>query len=115
MTVFAVLVSCCAASATAGSFRGVIVRGPENHPGWIWVKGANGALRKVEVTSAHVVYDSAIPARRREKQPAKAMRAGVEVRVTADLDRNGEWKALKVEILRIGAAPAPQAHSQRAT
>jgi hypothetical protein len=100
----AILLFCCLLSATAGSFRGVIVRGPDQRPGWIWVQGAHGALRQVEVSRAHVVYDKSVPAGQRQRQPEKSIRAGVEVRVTADQDGNGEWRALKVEILRIGSA-----------
>src|SRR5690348_14532587 len=48
------------ASATAGSFRGVIVRGPTDQPGWIWVQGAHSTLRKVEVSRAEVVYDKTV-------------------------------------------------------
>jgi len=91
-------------SATSGSFRGVIVRGPDDNPGWIWVKGANGMLRKVGVNHARVVYDSAVPQIDRERQPALSMKSGAEVRITADQDRDGEWRASKVEILKIKSA-----------
>jgi hypothetical protein len=91
-------------SATAGSFRGVIVRGPDNRPGWIWVAGAHGSLRQVEVSRASVVYDDAVPAAQRDRVPAKSIKTGVEVRVTADQDGNGEWRASRIEILKIGTA-----------
>src|SRR5690348_12103302 len=86
-------------SATPGSFRGVIVRGPEDNPGWIWVKGANGMLRKVGVSGASVVYDKAVPHADREHQPEMSMKSGVEIRVTANQDNDGEWRASKIEIL----------------
>ena len=88
-------------SAASGSFRGVIVRGPDVNPGWIWVKGANGLLRKVSINHARVVYDSAVPQNDRERQPLMSMKSGAEVRITADQDDDGEWQATKVEILRI--------------
>jgi hypothetical protein len=91
-------------SATAGSFRGVIVRGPDDNPGWIWVKGANGLLRKVGVAKATVVYDTAVPRGDRERQPELSMKSGAEVRVTADQDGDGEWRASRVEILKIKSA-----------
>lgn len=91
-------------SATTGSFRGVIVRGPEDNPGWIWVKGANGMLRKVGVEHAQVVYDPAIPRSSRERSAELSMKAGAEVRVTADQDKEHEWRASKVEILRLKSA-----------
>ena len=93
-------------SATAGSFRGVIVRGPDDNPGWIWVKGANGQLRKVGIAKATVVYDTAVPRGDRERQPELSMKSGAEVRVTADQDGDGEWRASKVEILKI-KSPEP--------
>ncbi len=93
-------------ATTPGSFRGVIVRGQEDNPGWIWVKGANGMLRKVGVNGARVVYDDAVPRSDRERQPELSMKSGAEVRVTADQDEDGEWRASKIEILKL-KAPAP--------
>lgn len=93
-------------SATAGSFRGVIVRGPDSNPRWIWVKGANGLLRKVAVDHARVTYDSGVPQGDRERQASMSMKTGAEVRVTADQDGDGEWRATTVEILKI-KAPEP--------
>src|SRR3954452_24284005 len=87
-------------NATAGSFRGVIVRGPGNSPGWIWVKGANGMLRKVGVEGARIVYDTAVPDGERQRQPAMSIKSGAEIRVTADQDHDGEWRASKIEILK---------------
>ncbi len=89
--------------ATPGSFRGVIVRGPDDNPGWIWVKGANGSLRKVGIDHARVVYDNAVPAAERQRQPEQSIKSGAEVRVTAD-QQDGEWHASKVEILKTKAA-----------
>ncbi|MGH9523314.1 MAG: hypothetical protein ACRD3E_12375 [Terriglobales bacterium] len=92
------------AGATAGSFRGVIVSGPNDQPGWIWVKGAHSTLRKVEVSRAQVVYDQAVPSSDRQPQPRKSIKSGVEVRVTAEQDGHGEWRASRVEILNLRAA-----------
>jgi hypothetical protein len=91
-------------SATAGSFRGVIVHGPKNQPGWIWVKGAHSTLRKVEISGAQVVYDRAVPSSERQRPPQLSMKTGVEVRVTAEQDGHGEWRAIKVEILSVRAS-----------
>src|SRR5689334_8379109 len=90
--------------AVPGSFRGVIVRGPDTHPGWIWVKGANGMLRKVGVEGARVVYDTAVPDGDRERQPELSIKSGAEIRVTANQDNDGEWRASKIEILKIKSA-----------
>lgn len=87
--------------ATTGSFRGIIVRGPDDNPGWIWVKGANGQLRKVGVNGAHVVYGEAVPRSEREHQPEMSIKSGAEVRITADQDGDGEWRASKIEILKL--------------
>lgn len=89
-------------SATAGSFRGVIVRGPSDQPGWIWVQGVHRTLRKVEVSRAEVVYDKAVPTSERERQPRLSIKAGAEVRVTAEQDEQGEWRATRIEILKTG-------------
>lgn len=89
------------AFATEGSFRGVIVRGPSEQPGWIWVKGAHSTLRKVEVSAAQVVYDKAVPTSDRQRQPRESIKNGVEVRVTAEQDGHGEWRATRVEILNL--------------
>jgi hypothetical protein len=82
----------------------VIVRGPEDNPGWIWVKGANGMLRKVGVERARVVYDRGVPSGDRERQPELSMKTGTEIRVTADQDGEGEWRASKIEILKTKSA-----------
>ena len=94
----------CIVSATPGSFRGVIVRGPDANPGWIWVKSVNGMLRKVGVEGAEVVYDDAIPHSAREHQPELSIKSGVEVRITANQDGDGEWRASKIEILKLKSA-----------
>jgi len=91
-------------TATTGSFRGVIVRGPDENPGWIWVKGANGMLRKMGVSGARVLYDNAVANIDRERQPELSMKSGAEVRVTANQDSDGEWRASKIEILKIKSA-----------
>ncbi len=90
--------------ATPGSFRGVIVRGQDDNPGWIWVKSANGQLRKVGIDGASVVYDDAVPRSDRELQPEMSMKSGAEVRVTASEDGEGGWRASKIEILKLKSA-----------
>ena len=114
LTLLASLVLPLLLSATSGSFRGVIVRGPEDRPGWIWVKGANGMLRRVGVEGARVVYDPSVPRSSRQRTPQLSMKEGAEVRVTADQDSEHEWHASKVEILKIkGTEPViePSRHS----
>jgi hypothetical protein len=88
----------------AGTFRGVIVHAPKGEAshGWIYVQGRNGNLRRAEVSHARVLYASSVPERQREQVPARALKAGAEVRVTASQDGNGEWRASRVEILKVG-------------
>ena len=101
-------------SAPIGSFRGVIVRGNGDNPGWIWVKGANGRLRKVGVSRARVVYDNAVPVVDRERQPELSMKPGAEIRITASQDRDGEWLASRIEILQVRSSePAVPPPSRR--
>ncbi len=58
-------------------------------------------MRRVEVSRATVSYDEGVPAKLREKDPNHALTLGAEVRVTADQDEHGEWRATAIEILRV--------------
>ncbi|MGE0405879.1 MAG: hypothetical protein AB7O65_06240 [Candidatus Korobacteraceae bacterium] len=86
-------------AAIVGVFRGVIVEGPGEEPGYIYLRGRNGQLRRVLVTSARVSYATSFPKQEREKEPRLSLREGVEVRVTAKQDDDGEWRATDIEIL----------------
>lgn len=90
----------------SGTFRGVIVHAPqgEARQGWIYVQGRNGNLRRAEVSHAQVLYASSVPARLRQTEPARSLKEGAEVRVTASQDGNGEWRASQVEILKVRPA-----------
>jgi hypothetical protein len=90
-------------AAPAGSFRGVIVRAPDGEPqnGWIYVQGRNGNLRRAEVSNAEVSYAASVPIRLRDKDPQRSLTEGTEVRVTAEQDGDGEWRATHVQILKI--------------
>jgi hypothetical protein len=96
-------------AAISGTFRGVIVHPPDGEAsqGWIYVQGRNGNLRRAEVSHAQVLYADAVPERLREKNPARSLKEGVEVRVTASQDGDGEWRASRVEILHV------RSHRQR--
>jgi hypothetical protein len=89
--------------ATAGTFRGRIVEAPagKEHEGWLYVQGRNKMLRRVALASAVVVYSDQVPSHQRDKVPANALSAGTEVRVTAEQDESGEWRALRIEILKV--------------
>ena len=89
-------------AGTSGTFRGTIVSPPEGDkkPGWIYVQGQNGNLRRAEITNARIFYSTDVPLRSRHKQPRQGLKRGTEVRVTAQQDGNGEWRAESVEILK---------------
>ncbi len=101
------LLSAAALAGTPGSFRGVIVNGPEaeRHEGWIFVKGKNGMLRRVEIAKATVAYDDTYPTEKRVQSPRVALKPGIEVRVTASQGTDGEWHAIRVEIMEPDADP----------
>jgi len=90
-------------AGTPGIFRGVVILGPDHEPGWIMVAGAKGQLRHVAIGSAQVVYADSVPAKDRQKKPELAIVHGAEIRVTADQDGHGEWRAQKIEILKLKA------------
>jgi hypothetical protein len=92
-----------AAAEISGTFRGVIVHAPAGEPthGWIYVAGRNGNLRRAEVSHAQILYARSVPIRLRAKDPSQGLKEGAEVRITASQDGNGEWRASRVEILRV--------------
>lgn len=89
-------------SATPGTFRGRVVEPPSGneHDGWLYVQGRNKMLRRVALGNAPVFYAANVPENQREKVPANSLLAGAEVRVTAEQDAEGEWQALRIEILK---------------
>jgi hypothetical protein len=95
-------------SATPGTFRGKIVGPPsgKEHDGWLYIQGRNKMLRRVSIAKARIVYSEQVPERQREKIPAKGLAEGTEVRVTAEQDEAGEWRALRIEILKVPVASA---------
>lgn len=87
----------------SGTFRGVIVHAPKGEAtqGWIYVAGRNGNLRRAEISHAQVSYAESVPVRLRAKDPEQGLKEGAEVRVTASQDGDGEWRASRVEILKV--------------
>ncbi len=92
--------------ATEGSFRGTLVTPPDTEPtqGWLYVKGRNGLVRRVEVSRARVSY-SEEPSEQGRKMAADQLEAGTEVRVTAEQDSSGEWRASRVEVINVKPKP----------
>jgi hypothetical protein len=87
-----------------GIFQGKVVNPPLDEavaPGWIFVQGRNHLLRRVEVIHAVIVFGQQVPLSQRRKCGPECLEEGQEIRVTADQDRAGEWRARRVEILRL--------------
>jgi hypothetical protein len=97
------------AATTPGTFRGVVVEAPaaSRIDGWIFVKGKNGMLRRVEIKSAAVHYQDTFPAAKRKQSPKASLKPGIEVRVTATQGKDGEWHASEVEIVDPDAEEIP--------
>jgi hypothetical protein len=106
LPLLAILLSTLASADTPGTFRGVVIHGPDITPGWIYLKGANGQVRRVGIGKAQVVYADGFPAAQRHKVPSESIANGAEVRVTAQQDKDGEWLATKIEILSLHGASA---------
>jgi hypothetical protein len=100
-------------SATPGTFRGKIVGPPsgKHHNGWLYIQGKNKMLRRVALAKAHVFYADHVPEDQREKVAANGLAEGAEVRVTAEQDEKGEWRALRIEILKVPVARSAKANT----
>jgi hypothetical protein len=95
-------------AGTPGTFRGVVVRPSEaGNSGWIYVLGRNGQVRRVDVSHSQVSYGDPVAQRDRRKSPRESLVPGSELRITAEPDEKGEWRAIQVEILRIGSDKKP--------
>jgi hypothetical protein len=105
ISILLVSLLCGLSFATEGVFQGMVVDPPASQPpspGWIFVQGGNHLLRKVEVAHAEIVFGERIPDREKRKCGPECLEAGQEVRITANQDESGEWRARRVEILRTG-------------
>jgi hypothetical protein len=107
LAVLAIGLNVAAFAGTPGSFRGVLRESADAKPGWMYVQSRNDMLRLVRVSGASVVYSEEIPESQRLVHPRDSLRPGAEVRVVAEPDNHGNWRAQEIEILRL--APAPQA------
>jgi hypothetical protein len=90
--------------AIDGLFQGRVVEPPASHaavPGWIFVQGRNRLLRRVEVSHADIVFGEKVPVSQRHKCSMECLTAGQEVLVLAEQDGSGEWRAKRVEILKL--------------
>jgi hypothetical protein len=92
-------------AGSPGTFLGTMVTSGDDH--WIYVRSRNGTLRHVDISSAQVTYEPAVPRERRKNPAVRALEPGVEIRVTAEQDSNGEWRASQVEITGAPANAQP--------
>jgi hypothetical protein len=104
-----VLLCCVPSLAVEGMFQGRVVNPPyvaRLKSGWIYVQGRNHSLRRVEVAHAAIVFGEEVPASQKRKCDMECLEVGQEVRVYAEQDSRGEWRATRVEILRLVANSA---------
>ena len=99
------LMGISSAFAVDGTFVGKVTDPPANEPavkGWIFVEGRNRMLRRVEVAHAEIIYGEEVPASsQRHHCNSDCLSTGQEVRITAHQDASGEWRAKRVEILKV--------------
>lgn len=109
--VAALLWCCMVQAATAGSFRGTVVEGDKGlpHEGWLYVRGKNESIRRVDVSQATFDYDESVPVDQRKRLAREQAGIGADVRVTAEQGSDGEWRASRVEIVK----PAPAKSVQK--
>lgn len=93
------LLATAAYGGTPGTFRGELYPGQDTKPGWVYIVGRNETLRLVHIANASVFYADEFPTRLRRQKPATSLKPGVDVRVTAEQDENGNWQASEIEII----------------
>jgi hypothetical protein len=91
-------------AGTPGSFAGTVVNGPEQSDTWVYVEGHNHSVRRVYVSGAKIRYDADVPVSERKNPVPRALPAGMQIRVTAEQDDAGEWRAIEIEILKTGTS-----------
>lgn len=82
-------------------FLGVVVPAPAGQTDWLYLEGRNHLVRRVALGSAPIVYGDEVRNQQRRSKPV--LSEGTEVRVKAEQDGEGEWRAVRIEIIR----PAP--------
>jgi hypothetical protein len=85
-----------------GVFQGELLDGPQ--AGWLYVKGKNGMLRRVQLGKANVVYGMEVPANRRVGDAVVELMRGAVVKVTAEQGSDGEWRARKVVLVHLASS-----------
>ena len=111
----ALALSIAALASTPATFRGKVIEFPnsKNTEATILVMGRNGAVRKVQVGAARVSYAEAIPQKLRRTNPNQSLKHGAEVRVEAEENGHGLWRARTIEILAVPGMPQPEEHTRQ--
>ena len=111
---FLLVFACGLYAGPSGTFLGTLVSSSTSHSEarWIYVKGKNDVIRRVEISAAKVAYADNVPREQRKQPAADGLEPGAEIRVTASQDENGEWRASRIEITAAATATnAPPAES----
>ncbi len=94
------------AEGPIGIFEGRVVQGTSREAGtYIYVQSKNGNMRRVRIKGARVYYADSVPAIQRTRAAAECLREPSQVRITAEQNKNGEWNAREIMILRL---PSPR-------
>ena len=102
--------------AVDGMFQGRVVNAPPSaarKAGWIFVLGRNHMIRRVEVAHAAIVFGNNVPVNQRHECDFHCLELGQEVRIIAEQDGQGEWRAKRVEILQLVTNRAQSARERR--
>jgi hypothetical protein len=107
------VLACGLYAGPSGTFLGTLISasGNRSEARWIYVKGKNGIVRRVDVSAAKVAYANSVPREQRTQPATAALQPGTEIRVTAAQDANGEWRASRIEITAAVAAATPPTDS----
>ena|ERR1051325_8413926 len=100
-------------ASTPAMFRGRVVELADQpkRAGMIFVMGRNGSLRKVHVSNARVQYADEMPAKFRKAEPSESLVQGAEIRVEAEEESAGLWRARSIEILQVPGSPKPKEYA----
>ena len=105
------LLAASSIAATPGEFRGKIINPPrsEADSACIYIVGRNHVVRRVVIQESEVIYASSVPLQERNSNPNLSLTEGAEVRVSAVQNKDGDWQAMRIEILHTPDKPASQA------
>jgi hypothetical protein len=89
-------------AGTPGWFRGTVVETDRSRAdsGWIYVRGRDGGIRRVDISHARISYAEKSSSTDHPTDLRNQLIPGTEVRINAEQGSDGEWRAHSVEILR---------------